>query len=175
MKLSIIAAMDERGGIGWQNRLPWHLPDDLKRFKQLTMGHYLIIGRKTYESIGQPLVGRKMIVLSRSQKTPLQQGVLVVGNLESALEICHQAKENEVFVAGGAEVFEAALPIADKLYLTKVLAVVEADTFFPSWDEGEWMIVYRFDHPSDERHAFAFQFIDYVRRKPRVTRQSLTS
>lgn len=168
MNLSIIAAMDERGGIGWRNRLPWHLPDDLKRFKKLTMGHYLIVGRKTYESIGQPLVGRTMIVLSRNQNTLSQQGVLVVGTLEAALDICHQAKENEVFVAGGAEVFEAALPTADKLYLTIVLAVVEADTFFPPWDEGEWEIVYRFDHPIDERHAFAFRFIDYVRKKPRV-------
>jgi dihydrofolate reductase len=168
VKLSIIAAMDERGGIGLRNRLPWHLPDDLRRFKQLTLGHYLIVGRKTYESIGQPLVGRKMIVLSRSQKRLMQQGVLVVGDLESALEICQQAKENEVFVAGGAELFEAALPIADKLYLTKVLAVVEADTFFPPWDEGDWEIVYQFEHPIDERHAFPFRFIDYVRKKPKL-------
>lgn len=175
MNLSIIAAMDERGGIGWRDRLPWHLPDDLKRFKRLTMGHHIIVGRKTYESIGQPMVGRIMVVLSRNQNTLSQQGVLVVGNLETALEICHQAKENEVFVAGGAEVFEAALPIADKLYLTKVLAVVEADTFFPPWEEEEWEIVYRFDHPADERHAFAFQFIDYVRKKPRDLIHSLTS
>lgn len=175
MNLSIIAAMDERGGIGWQNRLPWHLPDDLKRFKKLTMGHTIIVGRKTYESIGQPLPGRTIVVLSRNKNKLSHQGVLVVGSLEAALEICRQAKENEVFVAGGAGVFEAALPIADKLYLTKVLAVVEADTFFPPWNEGEWQVVYRFDHPGDERHAFAFQFIDYVRKKPRVLTRSLIS
>jgi len=168
LKLSIIVAMDERGGIGWRNRLPWHLPDDLKRFKQLTMGHYLIVGRKTYESIGQPLRGRKMIVLSRSKREYSQPDVLMAKNLESALDICRQAKENEVFIAGGAEVFKTALPVADKMYLTKVLTIVEADTFFPPWDESEWEIVYRFDHPVDERHAFAFQFIDYVRRKPPI-------
>lgn len=164
MKLSILVAMDEREGIGWRNRVPWYLPDDLKRFKQLTMGHHIIVGRKTFESIGRPLVGRRMIVLSRSQHAALAQEVVWADSLEKALTICRVAGENEVFIAGGAEVFRAALPLVQKLYVTRVLTVVEADTFFPSWEEREWQIVFRCYHPADEKHAYAFEFIDYIRQ-----------
>jgi len=164
--VSIIVAMDERGGIGLRNRLPWHLPDDLKRFKRLTMGHHLIIGRKTYQSIGKPLIGRKMIVLSKSQSSiEPESDVMVVPNLSAALEICREAGENEVFIGGGAQLFRAALSFADRLYLTKILAVVEADTFFPPWDESEWSMNWQQYHPPDEKHAFPFQFVDYVKKQ----------
>lgn len=172
MRISLIVAVDERGGIGLKNRLPWHLPDDLKRFKQLTMGHYLILGRKTYESIGKPLPGRKIIVLSRSQREKGDADVLFAQDFDSALAICRQAGETEVFVAGGAEVFQAALPRAQKIYLTRVLATVEADTFFPPWDETEWVIVHQFEHPADEKHAFPFCFLELVRREKSLPGES---
>ncbi|MCX8062586.1 MAG: dihydrofolate reductase [Anaerolineales bacterium] len=158
-------AMDERGGIGLKNGLPWHLPDDLKRFKRLTMGHYLIVGRKTYESLGKPLAGRKMIVLSRRINRGSEPDILFAKDLEQALERCRQAGETEVFIGGGAEVFQSALPLAQKIYLTRVLTTVEADTFFPPWDESEWEIVDQYCHPRDEKHAFPFRFIDYIRRR----------
>ncbi len=164
MILSIIVAMDQRGGIGIHNRLPWHLPADLRRFKQLTMGHALILGRKTYQSIGKPLVGRRMIVLSRQSNLETPHEVMVVSNFEAALDICRQEGEEEAFVAGGAEVFKVALPLAQKLYLTRILAVVESDTFFPKWDESEWKVVSYIKHPADDRHPYSFCFIDYQRQ-----------
>ncbi|MCS7246806.1 MAG: dihydrofolate reductase [Anaerolineales bacterium] len=163
MIVSIIVAMDRNGGIGWKNRLPWHLPDDLRRFRQLTMGHHLILGRRTYESIGRPLVGRKIIVISRRRSAAAGDVVKVVPSLELALEVCRQAQENEAFIGGGATVFREALPLVQKIYLTRVLAEFEADAFFPPWDEREWEVVSRLYHPPDQKHAFPFQFIEYAR------------
>ncbi len=167
MIISLIVAMDAKGGIGRQNRLPWHLPDDLKRFKQLTMGHHLIMGRKTYESIGRPLKGRKMIVLSRRHQ-PNAGEIIFVPDMNAAIEICRKAGETEVFVVGGAEVFREALPFAQRIYLTKIMAEVEADTFFPKWDESEWEIISQTEHPADDRHAFSFRFVDYVKRSTQI-------
>ncbi|GAB4469176.1 MAG: dihydrofolate reductase [Anaerolineales bacterium] len=164
MIISIIVAMDQRGGIGLKNRLPWHLPDDLKHFKQLTMGHHVIVGRKTFEAIGKPLRGRKMIVLSRHLHVDHTVELRCASSLELALQICRQAKETETFIAGGAEVFRLALPYASRMYLTRVLAVVEADTFFPSWDEREWEILTEIDHPADTKHAYPFLFIELQKR-----------
>ncbi len=132
MKLSIIAAMTESRVIGLNNELPWRIPEDLKRFKAVTMGHPIIMGRKTYESIGRPLPGRRNIVISQ---TPgfAPAGVTVVPSLNEALALCPES-EGERFVIGGARVFQDALPLADRLYLTFVHNEFKGDTHFPAFE-----------------------------------------
>lgn len=137
MIVSLIAALEARGGIGWDRGVPWHLTDDLKHFKRLTMGHHVLMGRKTYESVAGKLPGRKMIVLSRD-KTFAPPEARVAGSLEAGLELAREAGEQELFVIGGAEVFAQALPIADRVYLTRVRAEVECDVFFPPFDLDQW-------------------------------------
>jgi dihydrofolate reductase len=137
MILSMIAALDERGGIGFKNRMPWHLPGDLARFRKLTMGHTLILGRKTYQSIGKPLPGREMIVLSRDPEYRLE-GCAVVHSLEDALQRAQSRGENEAFVIGGAEIYRLALPLADRMYLSRLHITSQADAFFPQFDPEEW-------------------------------------
>src|SRR5262245_37513826 len=129
MRISLIAAMAENGVIGRGGQLPWRLEADLARFKQLTMGHTVIMGRKTWESIGRPLPGRRMIVVTR-QGRYAADGIEVAGNLEAALEAARVAGEEEAFIIGGAEVYRQALPLADRLYMTLVLAEIEGDTKF---------------------------------------------
>jgi dihydrofolate reductase len=137
MRISIIAAMSENGVIGRGGRLPWHLSTDLKRFKQLTMGHTLIMGRKTWESIGRPLPGRRMVVISR-QPGYQAEGVEVVSSLDAALDIASAAGDDEAFVIGGGEVYRLALPYAERVYMTLVLAEVEGDAHFPEVDWDHW-------------------------------------
>lgn len=137
MIISLIAALDERGAIGRDGGLPWHLTDDLKHFKRVTMGHHLIMGRKTFEGIGGKLPGRSLIVLSRVEDY-IAPGAQVAHSLDEALGIARQAGEGEAFVIGGAQVFEQALPLAQRFYLTRVHAEVKADTYFPDFDEGLW-------------------------------------
>jgi dihydrofolate reductase len=157
MRLSLIVAMDERRGIGYRGHLPWRLPADLRRFKSLTMGHHLVMGRKTYESIGRPLPGRTMIVLTRSQDYS-PSGCLVAHSLPEALEIACQNGDEEVFVIGGGEVFDQALPHADRIYLTRVHATREADVFFPEFDPADWHLISSEDIPADEVNKFPFTF-----------------
>ena len=163
MILSIIAALDEGGGIGFENQIPWHLPGDLGRFKKLTMGHHLILGRKTYQSIGKPLPGRMMIVLSRNPDCTLA-GSLVASSLQDALRIAREAGESEAFVIGGAEIYQEALPLADHLYLTVVHTNVEADTFFPEFKEIDWSLICTQDIPADEKNSLATTFKSFVRK-----------
>jgi len=163
MRISLIVAMDERRGIGHRGRLPWRLPADLRRFKSLTMGHHLVMGRKTYASIGRPLPGRTMIVLTRKRDYD-PPGCLVVHTLEAALELARQSGDDEVFVIGGGEVFEQALPLADRIYLTRVHAALEADVFFPEYDPEDWHLI-RSEHvPADETNTFAstFQLLERI-------------
>src|SRR5215469_5276330 len=134
MIVSLIAAMDESQGIGVNNRLPWRLSADLKRFKALTMGHHIIVGRHTFESIGKPLPGRHTIILTNRHDFRAD-GCATADSLDAALNLARQDGESEVFVCGGARVFQDALPIADRFYLTVVHANVAADTFFPQWRE----------------------------------------
>jgi len=155
MTLSCIVAVSENGVIGRDNDLPWHLPADLNRFKSLTMGHPIVMGRKTYDSIGRPLPGRRSVVLTRSGEYA-PEGVTVVGSLEEALDACEG--ESEVFVIGGASLFSEALPRADRLYLTRVHADVEGDTFFPPVDFDRWLLADRVDHPADEKNEFSCSF-----------------
>ena len=137
MIVSLIVAMDEKGGIGKNNQIPWHLPSDLKHFKQLTMGHHLVMGRKTYETIGKPLVGRVMIVVThRIDYSP--SGCLIVHSLPEALKVADQAHEGEVFIIGGGEIFHQAIHLAEKIYLTTVHADVNANTLFPKINTQQW-------------------------------------
>jgi dihydrofolate reductase len=157
MLVSIIVAMDEHGGIGLKNQLPWRLSSDLKRFKALTMGHHLILGRKTYESLGRPLPGRKIIVVTR-QAGYAALGCLAAGSLEEALSLAEKAGETEAFIAGGAEIYVQALPLAQRIYLTRVHAIVQADAFFPPLDPGEWAEGGVEELPAGEKDQFATRF-----------------
>ena len=143
--LSLIVAASRNGVIGAGNKLPWHLPADLKRFKQLTMGHPILMGRKTFESIGKPLPGRTNIVITR-QEGFQACGATVAHSLEEALQICEG--QEEVFVIGGAEIYKQALPLADRIYLTRVDADFEGDTFLPALDPARWKETAREEFPA---------------------------
>jgi len=161
MILSIIAALDDKHGIGREGCLPWHLPNDLKRFKTLTMGHHLIMGRKTYVSIGKPLPGRTMIVVTR--KVDFQpEGIAVVHSIREALEIASHNGETEIFIIGGGEIFRQVLPIADRLYLTHVHTDSAADIFFPELDHG-WKVVSSEEISADTKNEFSTTFRIYAR------------
>ncbi len=162
MIISLIVAMDETGGIGKENRLPWHLASDLKRFKRLTMGHHLVMGRKTYETIGQPLEGRVLIVISH-QKDYLAPGCQVAHSLDEALKIAEDHQENEVFIIGGGEIFEQTIDLADKIYLTTVHARVGADIDFPKIDLGNWERIESEPEIRDGRDDYASDFASYLR------------
>jgi len=153
--VSLVVAMDEQGTIGRDNALPWRLPEDLKRFKAITMGKPILMGRKTFESIGKPLPGRLNLVLTRSQDWR-REGVVTVHSIEEAL--AHAADAPEFAIIGGEEIFRLALPLAKRLYLTEVHARVEGDTVFPPFDRSQWREVERSEHPADNRHAYAMTF-----------------
>lgn len=160
MILSIIVAVDLKYGIGYNNSLLWHLPDDFKRFKKLTMGKPVIMGRKTYQSIGKPLPGRLNIVISKNFHS---EGITVLDSLQSALEYAQKTGCEEAFIIGGGIVYKQALPITDRVYLTKVETTIEADTFFEFDPSEDWEETYREHHSADAKHQFAFNFIDYER------------
>lgn len=162
MILALVVALDEDGVIGRDGGLPWHLPDDLRRFKARTMGHVLLMGRRTYASIGRPLPGRRSIVLTRDPTFRAPAGVAVAPGLDEALRIAGDVPC--VFVIGGAEVYRTALARADELLVTRVHTRVPGDVRFPSVDWAEWTLVEEEDHPADDRHAFAFTFRRYTRR-----------
>jgi dihydrofolate reductase len=149
----------ENGVIGRNGDLPWHLPDDLRWFKQVTMNHAVIVGRRTFESMGKAFPGRRWIVLTRDASFRAD-GAEVAPDLQSALAI---AGPGDIFIGGGSAVFRAALPIADRLYLTAVHAAVAGDTRFPPVDFSQWTLVEERHHAADERHAHAFTFRTYVR------------
>jgi len=159
--VSLLAAAADNGVMGRDNRLPWHLPDDLKRFKSLTIGKPILMGRKTFESIGKALPGRTNLVLTRSQGWS-SPGAVVVHSVEEALE--RAAPASELVVVGGAEIYRLALPFAERIYLTRVHAMVAGQTIFPVLKEGEWREVQREEHPADERHAFAMSYCLLERR-----------
>ena len=160
MTLSLIAAVAENGVIGRDGGLPWRLSADLKRFKSLTMGHAVIMGRRTWESIGRPLPGRRMIVVSR-QPGYAAAGVEVVGDFEAARTLC--AGDAEAFVIGGAEFYCTALPVADRFYLTRVHAEVAGDATFPDVDWSAWRLVKSERNTADAKNEFDYSFEDYQR------------
>ena len=157
MIVSLVVAMDEGRGIGSRNRVPWHLSTDLKNFKALTMGHHLVMGRKTYESIGKALPGRTTIVITRQQDYQ-PPDCLVAHALDDALETARQRGEEEVFIVGGGQIYAQALPLADRIYLTRVHARVEADVFFPAFDESLWVEKEHCEVPGDSKNQFLFTF-----------------
>lgn len=164
--LSLIAALDRRHAIGRDNALPWHLPDDLRRFKALTLGKPVLMGRRTAESLGRALPKRRNLVLTRSGRVPFE-GMEAVGSLHEAIARASDAGGGELAVIGGGVVFAECLPLAARMHLTWVDTEVEgADAFFPTFDAREWSITARERHPADERHAFAFDFVDYERCQP---------
>lgn len=160
MTISLVVAADEKNGIGKNNQLPWHLPADLKHFKTLTTGHPIIMGRKTFESIGKALPNRRNIVISR-QSTYLAEGVEVVSSLPDAFYLCKD--DNEAFVIGGAQIFEQALPLASILYLTVIHHQFDADTFFPKIDMANWIKAESSSHEPDEKNIYSYSFIKYIR------------
>lgn len=163
MRISIIVAADLQGGIGIDNRLPWRLSTDLKRFRELTMGHHLLLGRRTFDSIGRPLPGRKMVVLTRdSDYAPT--GVEVVHTLSAAINLAENGGDAELFVGGGAEIYRLTLPIATRIYLTRVEATLPADTFFPDWAQTGWTEELVLSHPADDRNEYGYSFLVYDRR-----------
>ena len=159
--ITVIAAVAENNALGKENQLLWHLPDDFKRFKTLTSGHYIIMGRKTFESFPKPLPNRTHVIISR-QANYQPEGCIVVNSLEQAIEAC--PKTEEVFIIGGGEIYRQSIAVADKLDLTKVHATFEADTHFPEIDLSQWQLVFEEYHPKDERHDFDFTFQTYSRK-----------
>lgn len=156
----MIAAMAENSAIGKDNELLWHLPDDFKHFKATTMGKPILMGRKTYDSIGKPLPGRENIVVTRDNGFAAD-GVTIVHSIEAALKAGEQY--DEVMVIGGASFYQQLLPQAQRLYLTVVHASFEADAFFPEINLSEWRLIEQSEHAADDRHAYAFSFITYER------------
>jgi len=162
MRVTIIAAVADNGVIGQGNDIPWRLPEDWRRFKRATMGHHLIMGRRTWDSIGRPLPGRTTIVVSRG-RPELPEGVVLAHSIEEALEAARQAGDDQAFVAGGAEIYRRTLPLADRILLTRVRSEPDGDTSFPHWEPSEWELTSAEPRPADQRHAFAYNFETYDR------------
>ncbi|MBP6000873.1 MAG: dihydrofolate reductase [Flavobacterium sp.] len=160
--LTIIAAAAENNALGKDNQLLWHLPEDFKRFKTLTSGHYIIMGRKTFESFPKPLPNRTHIIITRKPNYQAPEGCIVVTSLEKAMELC--PKNEEAFVIGGGEIYQQALDVVDKIDVTRVHTTLDADTFFPTIDPTLWEMVFEEFHPKDDKHAFDFTFLTYVKR-----------
>jgi dihydrofolate reductase len=156
MIISIIAAMADNGVIGIENRLPWNLPADMKWFRKQTMGKPVLMGRKTFESIGKPLPNRRNIVVTRDTSLVIE-GCDVVGSVDEALHVC--ASEAEVMIIGGASFYEQMLPRADRLYLTLVHAELEGDAWFPEINFSQWKELERIDQDADEANAFPCSFV----------------
>lgn len=157
--------MDEERGIGKQGGVPWHLRADLQRFKALTMGHHLIVGRKTWESIGRPLPGRKMVIITRNPAYHPEScpECRVVNSLQAALDVAQQAGEQEAFIGGGGEIYAQALPLADRVYLTSVHTRAGCDVFFSAFDPAGWVEVERSEQGVDEKNEYGFTYQVLIR------------
>lgn len=157
----LVVAVADNGVIGRGGALPWHLPDDLKFFKAVTMGKPLLMGRRTFESIGKPLPGRRNLVLTRGAAA-FPAGVEAVASIDAALALLPDTPE--LCVIGGATLFAQTLPVARRLYLTEVHGAVAGDVHFPHWDRADWRETERSEHPADERHLYAMSFVTLERR-----------
>lgn len=161
MQISIIAAVAQNNVIGINNSLIWHLPDDLKFFKQTTQGHHIIMGRKNYESIGRALPNRTNIVISRNPNYNAPN-CIVVGSLQEAIQ--KVTADEQPFIIGGGQIYELALPITNTIYLTRVNTEPQGDTLFPELSKNEWILTGSIYHPSDEKHKYDFTFEKYIRK-----------
>jgi dihydrofolate reductase len=159
--ITLIAAVAENNALGKDNQLLWHLPDDFKRFKSVTTGHHIIMGRKTFESFPKPLPNRIHVIITR-QKNYQPEGCIVVDSLQKAIAVC--PKNEETFIIGGGEIYSQSIEIADKLDITKVHHTFDADTFFPEIDSSEWKLAASEFHSKDEKHQFDFAFETYLRK-----------
>jgi dihydrofolate reductase len=161
--VSLIVAVSGNGVIGRDGGLPWRLSADLKHFKGTTMGHHLIIGRRTWDEVGKPLPGRTMVVVTRSRDLQAE-GATIVHSLDEALEVARN--DDEPFIGGGAHIYRMALEndVVDRVYLTRVHAEIEGDTFFPDLDVDEWELVSEERHEGDEKNEFPYSFLVYERR-----------
>ncbi len=161
MIISLIAAVSENFAIGKDKKLLWHLPADLKFFKEKTLGHCIIMGRKTFESVGKPLPGRRNIVITRNENWKAE-GVEVVKSLEEALSLSKD--DAEPMIVGGAEIYTLALPLANRIYLTQVEVHIEGDTFFPYISVEDWTVTSDVFHPKDEKNTLDFSFVQLDRK-----------
>lgn len=157
--ISLIVAIASNGVIGKDNRLPWRLPGDLAYFKRITMGHTIVMGRKTYESIGKPLPGRQNVIVTRNRHFK-SEGCIVINSLEEALKL---AENDEVFIIGGAEIYSQAISIVERLYITHVNKEFEGDTYFPQIDSGKWKIISREEGETNEKNPYEYSFLIYER------------
>lgn len=157
MTISLVVAAAANNAIGKEGKMPWHLPNDMKHFKNVTWGLPVIMGRKTFESLGKPLAGRKNIVITR-QSGWKAEGVVAVKNIEDALFVARQTDAKEFMVIGGGEIYRALLDRAKRIYLTRVDAEPEGDTFFPSIDPSHWYLVSQKNHEADEKNAYNYSF-----------------
>jgi dihydrofolate reductase len=162
MTISIIAAMGKNRELGFENKLPWDLPDDLKHFREVTHGHAVIMGRKTHEAIGRVLPGRKNIIITRDDAYQAD-GCVIAHTMEDAIAAAQG--DDEAFVIGGAEIYKLALPYAQKMILTFVDAAPKADAYFPEFNENEWHIMDSIPHEKDDEHPFRFILKTYERKK----------
>lgn len=162
MKISLIAAMDKNRVIGLNEQLPWHLPADLKHFKELTLGKPVIMGRKTFISIGKPLMKRHNIVITHDHQFNAT-GITVVHSIKDAFNAVGDV--DEVIVIGGETIFQQVMPTADQIYLTMIEAAFKGDCYFPTWDKKEWEIIEREFHPADSQNIYPFTFITLNRKK----------
>jgi dihydrofolate reductase len=160
-KIALVAAMSENRVIGRDNSLPWHLPADLKHFKRLTTGHAVIMGRKTFESMGKPLPNRTNIIVTRDREYSVAEAT-IANSLDEALQCAGQ--EQEIFILGGGELFRAALPMANRMYLTLIHAHINGDVHFPEFDETQWMLISDDYRPADAENPHAMSFRQYDRR-----------
>ena len=159
--ITLIAAVAVNNALGKDNQLLWHLPDDFKRFKNRTSGHYIIMGRKTFESFPKPLPNRTHVIITR-QKEYTSENCIVVDSLQKAIAVC--PKDEETFIIGGGEIYKQSIETADKLDITRVHHTFEADTFFPEIDLNKWKLASTEFHPKDEKHHFDFTFQTYLRK-----------
>lgn len=168
MTISILAAVAQNNVIGKDNKLIWHLPADLKHFKDITMGHHIIMGRKTYQAIGKALLGRTSIIITK-QKGLLATDCLVVNSLEEAIKAAKMNKEDEAFIIGGGEIYKLAMNIADKIHLTEIGGSFEGDTFFPIIDKNKWEEIAREEFSADEKNKYNYAFVELVKKSHSVS------
>lgn len=159
-QITLVAALARNRAIGFNGRMPWHLPDELQHFKRVTLGKPVVMGRKTWESIGRPLPGRQNIIISRNPAY-VALGAEVTISLEHACDI---AKHEDLMIIGGGQLYALALPLAKRMFLTIVDCEPEADTWFPHYPEQNWRVISSEHHPADEHHAFEFEMIELTRR-----------
>lgn len=162
MRIAQVVAVSQNHAIGKDNKLIWHLPADLKHYKEITMGHHMIMGRKTYESIGRPLPGRTTVIITRD-KDYKAEGCVIVNSLEEGLEVARSANDAEACIVGGGEIFRQAMHLTDKIYLTVINEHFDGDTFYPELDPKQWNLVKREDFHPDEKNKYYYSFCEYER------------